>query len=438
VQTVKTHFDVGGMTCANCRTKIENALRGTAGVVSARVSYTAGTADAEFDDSAVSRGELAAVIEHLGYRVLDGDAKPSGGASRAVGFALIIAALFMVLRHTGVLNLLVPGRLADSQTSLAMLLVIGLLTSAHCAAMCGGLSISHIASHSGDGRLAALRPAALYNLGRVASYTAIGFIVGALGAVISLSAAFQGALKLAAGAFMVIAGVNILGVFPGLRRFAPRIPKVFARGINAEKARTNSPLIVGLLNGLMPCGPLQAMQLYALSTGSALRGAVAMLLFSLGTVPLMFSLGALASLLKRRFARKIATAGAVLVVVLGLSMLSQGFALANINIGVLSPGSQSAVTDRAMLTGEVQVVRSTLASGSYPTITVEPGTPVRWIIDAPDGSINGCNNRMLLRAYGVEHTFTVGENVIEFTPETSGTVRYTCWMGMIGGKIIVN
>lgn len=44
---------------------------------------------------------------------------------------------------------------------------------------------------------------------------------------------------------------------------------------------------------------------------------------------------------------------------------------------------------------------------------------------------------MLLRSYGIEHTFTEGENVIEFTPTKSGTVQYTCWMGMIRGNITV-
>jgi len=75
--------------------------------------------------------------------------------------------------------------------------------------------------------------------------------------------------------------------------------------IYRERQRGNKgPFTVGLLNGLMPCGPLQAMQIYALSTGNPLKGALSMLLFSLGTVPLMFGLGALGSLLSRRLRKK--------------------------------------------------------------------------------------------------------------------------------------
>ena len=83
------------------------------------------------------------------------------------------------------------------------------------------------------------------------------------------------------------------------------------------------------------------------------------------------------------------------------------------------------------------MVDSTLLSGQYPTITVQAGTPVKWTIQAPDGSINGCNYRMFIQEYGIAHTFEEGENVIEFTPEEAGTVPYTCWMGMIQGSIIV-
>ena len=43
----------------------------------------------------------------------------------------------------------------------------------------------------------------------------------------------------------------------------------------------------------------------------------------------------------------------------------------------------------------------------------------------------------LLNAYGITHTFSEGENIIEFTPEKTGTVPYTCWMGMIRGNIFV-
>jgi hypothetical protein len=65
----------------------------------------------------------------------------------------------------------------------------------------------------------------------------------------------------------------------------------------------------------------------------------------------------------------------------------------------------------------VQVINSTLSAGRYPAITVVSGIPARWTITAPAGSINGCNNRMFIREYNIEHRFVQGENIIEFMPE---------------------
>ena len=86
----------------------------------------------------------------------------------------------------------------------------------------------------------------------------------------------------------------------------------------------------------------------------------------------------------------------------------------------------------------MQVNNSTLSPGRYPNIKVQAGIPVKWIIDAPAGSINGCNNRMIIREYGIEYSFHTGENVVEFTPDKTGKIPYSCWMGMIRGSINVS
>jgi plastocyanin domain-containing protein len=85
----------------------------------------------------------------------------------------------------------------------------------------------------------------------------------------------------------------------------------------------------------------------------------------------------------------------------------------------------------------VQIVNSTLLPNRYPAIVVQQGIPVRWTINAPPGSINGCNNRFIIREYGIEHTFKQGDNVIEFLPKKTGKFSYSCWMGMIRSSITV-
>jgi sulfite exporter TauE/SafE len=293
-----------------------------------------------------------------------------------------------------------------------------------------------------------LFPSILYNAGRVVSYTIVGTIVGALGSVLTVSGRFQGVVQLAAGVFMVIMGINMLGIFPALRRFNLRMPKIFAKKIDEQKTANKNPLIIGLLNGFMPCGPLQAMQLYALSTGSPIRGGISMLLFSLGTVPLMFGIGALSSVLSKKFTARVMKIGAILVTVLGLTMFSNGWSLGGLPNPVdsltafINPASSASANVgggafESVISGGVQVVNSTLSSGRYPAITVQQGIPVRWTINAPQGSINGCNNRMIVREYGIEHRFQTGDNVIEFMPERTGKFSYSCWMGMIRSSITV-
>ena len=440
---------IGGMTCISCQNKIEKKLRNTAGIEKAEVSYNAGTALVTFDTDIISYQSITGIIDNLGYSVITEQGKERKDTSRTVGILMIIASLYLFLEQSGLLNLLVPSQLADKTMGYGMLFIIGLITSVHCVAMCGGINLSQCIPKSGQeelnqGRLSAFRPAFLYNLGRVISYTAVGFLAGGLGAAVTFSNTFQGVLKLAAGIFMVIMGINMLGIFPWLRRLNPRMPKFIAVKIQKEKSKSNSPFFVGLLNGLMPCGPLQAMQIYALSTGNPFSGALSMFLFSLGTVPLMFILGALSTVLSKKFTSRVMTAGAVLVVVLGLSMFTQGVSLAGISPSAILPGLEGISGNQQESSGQikiedgVQVINSTLSPGRYPNIKVQAEIPVKWIIDAPAGSINGCNNRMIIREYGIEYSFHTGENVVEFTPDKTGKIPYSCWMGMIRGSINVS
>jgi sulfite exporter TauE/SafE/copper chaperone CopZ/plastocyanin domain-containing protein len=459
---------IGGMSCVSCQNLIEKTLNGTAGIEGAAVDFNSGTARVSYDETVITRDEICGAIGKLGYTTPGGDGEKTPFTNLA-GTLLIILALYMLLRSFG------PGAfagafpLAESGMGYGMLFVIGLVTSVHCLAMCGGINLSQCMAASpvstsvrtGGGRAEAkvrtLFPSIMYNGGRVLAYTAVGGLAGALGSVVSVLGRLQGLVQLAAGAFMIAMGISMLGFFPSLRRFTPRLPRFFAKKIAEQKAGGKNPLLIGLLNGLMPCGPLQAMQLYALSTGNPVAGALSMFLFSMGTVPLMFGLGALGSFLSSTsrgpaFARRVMWAGAVLVTVMGIAMFGYGLNLSGINLDFAENafaaskraafrygGAESgpAGVFRPVIENGVQVVNSTLSGGRYPAITVQQGIPVRWTINAPDGSINGCNNRMMVREYGIEHRFRPGENVIEFMPERTGRFTYSCWMGMIRSSITV-
>lgn len=375
-----------------------------------------------------------------------------------------------------------------------MLFLIGLITSVHCIAMCGGINLSQSITFSTkrNSKFSALKPTLLYNIGRVISYTSIGCVLGFIGFLFggnsdsALPTFLQGLLKIFAGIFMIIVGFNMLGILPKLNKLIPRMPKAVTKKVNAEKAKYQQPLIVGLLNGFMPCGPLYSMHIVALALANPLIGGLSMLVFSLGTVPLMLGIGSIVSLLGRKFSQAVMLVGSVLVIIMGLAMLSQGGSLSGMisselilvavivcaifvvissidfkktickttaiiatsviilvgaaiyclnGITLSSTLTQPEIS--AKIVDGVQVVNSTLKSGDYPDITVEAGIPVKWIIDAPEGSVNGCNYSIILNDFNLTYDLHKGENVIEFTPESSGTYVYTCWMGMIRGNITV-
>jgi sulfite exporter TauE/SafE/copper chaperone CopZ/plastocyanin domain-containing protein len=453
---------IGGMTCVSCRDRIEKTLNSTVGVEEAAVNFNTGTAAVTYNASVVTFNEIKAVIERLGYTVLE--EKERTPVSQLIGTLVIILSLYVLLRALGISTLTAAFPLAEAGMGYGMLFVIGLITSVHCAAMCGGINLSQCipsaaVTPAAGSRREALFPADFYNAGRVISYTAVGVIAGGLGQVVTVSGRFQGIVQLIAGVFMVIMGINMLGIFQGslgraLRRLSPRMPKIFARKMGGQRAGTRNPLCIGLLNGLMPCGPLQAMQLYALSTGSPVAGGISMFLFSMGTVPLMFGIGAVSSVLSRKCTHRVLKAGAILVTVMGMTMFTYGLGLSGFSFdfagraaAAINPFSPTRAAFRYGEAGDgafqpviengVQVVNSTLSGGRYPAITVQQGIPVKWTINAPAGSINGCNNRMIIREYKIEHRFTPGENVIEFTPDKAGRFPYSCWMGMIRSSITV-
>ena len=465
------------MTCINCKKAIENGLGNITGVESVSVNYKTGKCEITIDTGLVGWKDIFNAIEDLGYTI--GNNKKTD-LINIVSIVVIIVSLYYFLEQTGLLNLLNFEKVADSTMGFGMLFVIGLMTSVHCIAMCGGINVSQCLSE--NKKFSGLYPV-MYNLGRVVSYTVIGFVLGFAGMFfgtgenLGVSSIIQGLIKSFAGIYMVIMGVNMLGFVPQIKRLTFHLPNF----IGKFRVKNSQPFVVGLLNGFMPCGPLQSIQLVALATGNPFTGGLSMFAFSLGTVPLMLGLGSLVSVLGKRFTDRMMTVGAVLVTVMGLAMVSQGASLTgmiksenlmvivvmlafmciveNINFNKRQVKTVSLMiilfigifTSRFMainyvsendessyhMENGVQVVESQLASGKYPSIKVKKDVPVRWIINAPDGSINGCNYKIYINSYGIEHTFQKGENIIEFTPTKSESIGYSCWMGMIKGNINV-
>lgn len=135
----------------------------------------------------------------------------------------------------------------------------------------------------------------IYNIGRVSSYTLLGLLFGLLGSIISFSAQSSGYFYFITGIVMVLMGLSLMGKIKFLTSlesslaFSPFIKKLFSKLIHSRTYISFYGL--GVLNGFLPCGLVYFFLASAAASGSALWGAVIMLIFGLSTVPALLGLG---------------------------------------------------------------------------------------------------------------------------------------------------
>jgi sulfite exporter TauE/SafE len=161
--------------------------------------------------------------------------------------------------------------------------LIGLMGSLHCVGMCGPLAFA-VPTVKGH-RFAS---AVVYNTGRIITYALLGILVGLLGLGIHL-AGYQSYLSLFTGFFIIL-----LVIFPALERLLFKLTKFDlgskVRTMISKNLRRNSytsTALIGILNGLLPCGLIYAALAGAIETGYVESAALYMILFGLGTSVLM-------------------------------------------------------------------------------------------------------------------------------------------------------
>lgn len=447
----KIKFKIEGTHCASCKTLIETEVDVLKGVKNIEVKYQTGECWAEFDNEKISQKEIFEAVEKLNYRIRhdNKDERKKSGSNNNLIVISIFVALFIIgyalIKKFGGLEIL--SRLNESNLSYGLIFLIGLLASFHCIGMCGGLVMTYTSRHlsrNNEEEKKSLFPHLQYNLGRLFSYTAIGGVLGGIGSFFGINPTFTGIITLAAGTFMILMGLSLLTNFKWLEKLKLRTPEFIARFLYGQRhtAKPKGPFIIGFLNGFMPCGPLQAMQLYALASGSLTRGALSMGVYTLGTIPLMFGLGSVISLVSQEKIKQIMKFSGAIVIILGLFMFNRGLTNFGYRLGFISSISKEQVSQREYVaTGgikEYQTIRMELTYRGYvPNILyIKPNVPVRWIIDVKQ--MSGCTNAILVESLGIRKDLQYGENIIEFTPPPAvKEIKFSCWMQMVWGKFVV-
>jgi uncharacterized protein len=202
-------------------------------------------------------------------------------------------------------------------------------------------------------------PIVLFLGAKIIAYTLLGFLLGALGTVLQLTPLMRAILLIAIGVFMVGNALRMFNIHPIFRFFALEPPKFVTRYIRktAKKgADLATPLFLGALTVLIPCGVTQAMMAVAIGTGDPLQGALLMLAFTLGTSPVFFAVAYLTTQVGARLEKWFMRFVAVVVLVLGILTYISGLRLAGVPINLpdwLPTGPASQQVGLAVPTGTV-------------------------------------------------------------------------------------
>jgi len=289
-------------------------------------------------------------------------------------------------------------------------------------------------------------PIILFLLAKLIAYTLLGFLLGALGSVLSLNSTVRAILLIAIGIFMIGNGLRILNVHPIFRYFIIEPPAFIKRYIRRKsKGETDffTPIFLGALTIFIPCGVTQAMMAVALATGSPIQGAGIMFAFILGTSPVFFAVAYMATELGSKVEHGFMRFVAVVILIMGLFSIDSGLTLIgnpySVSNLIQSRNAAPAPTLAPLASMDNSLTLAAKNNGYFPgTLYAKAGVPVR--LNVVTNKTNSCSRAFVIPALGVETLLPgTGTVPISIPPQDAGTVlRFTCSMGMYTGQIVFN
>jgi len=436
---------IKGMHCRSCELLIEESLKEIPHVKSVEVDYKEGEALVYHDGQMPSQNILNKAITDAGYEIGRSEKLPFFSTDKKeylnLGIAfLFLMAVYLILKGTGLLNINFSSNI--SNPSWGLIVVIGLVAGfSTCMALVGGLSLGlstkFIESHPSATPTEKFRPHLFFIAGRIISYAFLGGVLGLLGTVFKFSPLANSILLVFVAIVMLAMGLQLIDVFPRLSRFKFTLPKSVAKTFGfSSKVKEYSHInaaIMGALTFFLPCGFTQAMQLYAVSTGSFWSGALVMSLFALGTAPGLLSIGGLTSLVQGKFKARFFKVAGLAVIFFALFNLSNAYTLAGLNIGSDDKNLAAVNDPNVTIENGVQIVHMVEGNDGYSpnSFSVKKGIPVKWVIDAQ--APYSCASAIVVPKLNISKNLEAGENIIEFTPDQTGKIPFSCSMGMYTG-----
>ncbi|WP_138431802.1 sulfite exporter TauE/SafE family protein [Fodinibius saliphilus] len=207
-------------------------------------------------------------------------------------------------------------------------LTFGFLGSFHCVGMCGPIALALPLKR--NERIYYIASRMIYNIGRIITYSLLGFLVGFFSSMIAIGVYQQG-LSIGMGALMLLAlGWSKLRIL--LQRmekmptkFIDKISRHFKQLFN--NGRIWSLFLIGLLNGLLPCGFVYMGLATALTFGSIQSSTLFMAGFGLGTVPAMLGISLAGGLVPPAFRKKLRQLSPYFIALVGIILILRGLGL---------------------------------------------------------------------------------------------------------------
>jgi sulfite exporter TauE/SafE/copper chaperone CopZ len=442
---MKHIIPVRGMHCRSCELTLERALRDIEGVTMVKANVRKATVTIDTKGS-VDLEVINDAIRSAGYDVGQNEKKPFF-SQNSEDYGLLFVAIIIVLVLASVARMIDLTSIQGSNniSGLTSSLLLGLTAGVStCMALVGGLVLGvatkHAKKHPEATALQKFRPHAFFNVGRIIGFAFFGGLLGLVGSLIAPSSIFLGILMIIVALFMLIMGIQITGISPALSGVSLTLPTSIARALGMHRTHEREyghgrAFVLGALTFFLPCGFTQLVQMSAVTSGGFLQGALLMGAFAVGTAPGLLGIGVVASLLRGMGGRIFFKVAGVAVIALAIFNLRGGINLTGWSLPAW-PQSQSAITTTTITDG-VQIVRMEQYGYGYrpSSFIIKRGIPVQWIINSTES--RSCASSIRVPSLGIARNLNSGENIIEFTPQTTGLIRFTCSMGMYSGSFTV-
>ena len=396
--TVSLVVPVKGMTCHACEMRIERQVARVPGVARVKASAVLGRVEVRGSDEVRLRA-VERAIQLASYEIgrapwLERNRRVWATAAAGV---IVVAAIAVIAQATG-LSRLGSGIGDLGQGSLLVALLVGLAAGVStCMALVGGLILAVSASFQagltrGSTREGSnhrsLRPVMVFLIGRVSGYALFGAVLGALGGSFAMPRQLTALLMVIAAIVMTILGMRLTGLSPRIAGWSPTLPRGIASRLGLRDGQAGGysdrrAAALGAATFFLPCGFTQAIQIYALSTGSPAAAAAVLGVFALGTAPGLLAVAGLPMIVPTAWKPSLLRLVGVVVVGFALVNGAAGLRLA----GVRLPGSAGAapVEEAASDPGGVALG----AVGSTSTPTQEPSTV--WVAPSDEPTASSSN-----------------------------------------------